>query len=283
MKNLYSSAGVDPNFAADETSKRPVLLAAEKGHWRVLQAFKKYNFDQISLGSTGFKRNMVNFAVWTRNSDETVLHLVLRKPNYKLHQVMLMHSYVALTVTIPGIRLHTVIMTKLHIFQTLDNFDRHANSNKHKIGKRAKEMDKNYSKCLNVLLSKTVTNLKGDSSVGHEEFMKQIRMIINKRDDRYNTPLHYATLNWPQQTVRKLLNNGANVGMKNIREEIPLSRINPDTLQDFLDENCMVADGYDLEDDDEIDTDEDLAKVINDEEEEIENIHCDPDFFTNLN
>ena len=98
MKHFYSSAGVDPNFATDETSKRPVLLAAEKGHWRVLQAFKKYNFDQISLGSTGFKRNMVNFAVWTRNSDETVLHLVLRKPNYKLHQVISIHFYDALSV-----------------------------------------------------------------------------------------------------------------------------------------------------------------------------------------
>ena len=97
-KISYSSAGIDPNFAADETSKRAVLLAAEKGHWRVLQTFKKYNFDQISLGSTGFKRNMVNFAVWTRNSDETVLHLVLRKPNYKLHQVLLICFYDALNV-----------------------------------------------------------------------------------------------------------------------------------------------------------------------------------------
>ena len=129
-------------------------------------------------------------------------------------------------------------------------------------------MDKNYSKCLNVLLSKNVTSLKSDSTIGHEEFMKQIRMIINKRDDRHNTPLHYATLNWPQQTVRKLLNNGANVGMKNIREEIPLSRINPDTLQDFLDENCMVADGYNLEEDEGMDSDDDTGKVLNDDGEE---------------
>ena len=167
------------------------------------------------------------------------------------------------------------------IIQTLDNFDRHTNSNKHKIGKRAKEMDKNYSKCLNVLLSKSLTSSTSESSVGHEEFMKQIRMIINKRDNRHNTPLHYATLNWPQQTVRKLLNNGANVGMKNIREEIPLSRINPDTLQDFLDESCMVADGYDMDED--TDNEEDTGKTLNDDEEEVENIHCDPDFFTNLN
>ena len=84
---MFISAGVDPNFATDEIPKRPVLLAAEKGHWKALQVLKKYNYDQISLGSTGQKRNKVNFAVWTRNSDETVLHLVLRKPNYKLHQV----------------------------------------------------------------------------------------------------------------------------------------------------------------------------------------------------
>jgi hypothetical protein len=83
----YFAAGVDPNFASDESKKRPVLLAAEKGHWRVLETFKRYNYLQGSVTNTN-RNMMVNFAVWTKNSDETVLHLALKRTNYKLHQVI---------------------------------------------------------------------------------------------------------------------------------------------------------------------------------------------------
>ena len=167
----------------------------------------------------------------------------------------------------------------------MDNYDQHAKSNKYKFGKRAQEMEKNYSKCLNVLLNKNLASSKSDSTVCSAAFLKQIRLIINKRDSMHNTPLHYATLSWPQQTVRKLLNNGANVGMKNIREEIPLTRIPPQTLQDFLDENCMVADGYDLSEEEDIDTEnEDLGtKLLDVEDEVLDDIDCNPDFFVHLN
>lgn len=168
----------------------------------------------------------------------------------------------------------------------MDNYDRHAKTNKYKVGKRAQEMERNYSKCINVLLNKNLTSSKLDSTtIGSTSFLKQIRLIINKRDAMHNTPLHYATLSWPPQTVRKLLNNGANVGMKNVREEIPLTRIQPEILQDFLDENCMVADGYDLSEDDDIDNEnEDInKKLIEDEDEELEDIDYNPDFFVHLN
>ena len=101
----------------------------------------------------------------------------------------------------------------------------------------------------------------------------------------HNTPLHYATLSWPQQTVRKLLINGANVGMKNIREEIPLSRIPPETLKDFLDENCMVADGYDLSKEEAIGKENETTrtKVLDEEDELLHDIDCnDVDVTTDI-
>lgn len=82
------TAGVDPNFATDESNKRPVLLASEKGHWRVLETFKRHNYEYDGVVTSSSKRALVNFAVWTKNSDETVLHLALKRPNYKLHEVL---------------------------------------------------------------------------------------------------------------------------------------------------------------------------------------------------
>ena len=163
-------------------------------------------------------------------------------------------------------------------FQVAANNDRHSKSNKHKVGKRVQELETNYSKCLSVLLGKYMRrSSNSDELIECEHYSKQIRLIINKRDSMHNTPLHYAALNWPQTIVRKLLNNGANVGMKNLRQEIPLSRISPETLQDFLDENCMSTRGYNLSDDEETDEEE------QDEEEEQDDTTYDPGFLTNLN
>ena len=88
-KRIILKAGVDPNFATDETRKRPVLLAAEKGQWKVLQTFKQHNYEYgaSSSDSVSFKQSTVNFAVWTKDSDETVLHLALKRPLLRLHQV----------------------------------------------------------------------------------------------------------------------------------------------------------------------------------------------------
>ena len=46
---------------------------------------------------------------------------------------------------------------------------------------------------------------------------------------------------WSQETVRKLLEAGANIGMKNHFDEVPISKILPDTMEDFLDEFCLEA------------------------------------------
>ena len=48
---------------------------------------------------------------------------------------------------------------------------------------------------------------------------------------------------WPQTVVRWLLECGANIGMKNIYDEVPVAQILPETLEKFLDEHCLVAEG----------------------------------------
>ena len=63
--------------------------------------------------------------------------------------------------------------------------------------------------------------------------------IINKRDLEGNSALHYATQNWSQSVVTSLLEYGANIGLKNNWDETPISKINPDIMEDFLDNFCL--------------------------------------------
>merc|ERR1719474_2656380 len=75
------------------------------------------------------------------------------------------------------------------------------------------------------------------------EVMKQISSIVNKKDDLGNTALHYATQKWPDYAVRQLLELGANIGIKNFWKEIPISKIRPQTMEEFLDEYCLTYEG----------------------------------------
>lgn len=70
-----------------------------------------------------------------------------------------------------------------------------------------------------------------------------IRKIVNKRDILENTALHYAAQSWPQEIVRRLLELGANIGMKNHWDETPIEKIHPHVLESFLDEECIKATG----------------------------------------
>ena len=90
-----------------------------------------------------------------------------------------------------------------------------------------------YERCMEELLANPP-----DSSV-----YKQIRRIINKVDSLGNTPLHIATNKWPQQTVRRLLEAGANIGIKNHWKEIPITKIRPELLENFLSEHCLTSEG----------------------------------------
>ncbi|XP_023328482.1 transient receptor potential cation channel protein painless [Eurytemora carolleeae] len=70
-----------------------------------------------------------------------------------------------------------------------------------------------------------------------------MKRLINRMDGFGNTALHYATQYWTQITVRELLELGANIGMKNEWGELPISRIRPDTMEQFLDDFCLTSSG----------------------------------------
>lgn len=93
-------------------------------------------------------------------------------------------------------------------------------------------LKENYERSLDVLLDKTNTQIYED-----------MKAIVNKKDDRGNTALHYATQKWSQGTVRRLLEMGANIGIKNFWEEIPISKIRPETMEGFLSEYCLTSSG----------------------------------------
>ena len=88
--------------------------------------------------------------------------------------------------------------------------------------------EQGYRDSLNILLTATVLE-------------QEVRLCINKRDILGNTPLHYATQAWSQDTVRSLLELGANIGLKNKIGETPIQRILPETMEDFLDTFCLTA------------------------------------------
>ena len=94
-----------------------------------------------------------------------------------------------------------------------------------------------WNDCLSLLI--------GDSPHENPEVAKRIHdeicQIVNKRDKLSNTSLHYATQKWSSRIVRCLLEHGANIGMKNKWNDVPINSINPDTMEKFLDEHCLTS------------------------------------------
>jgi len=188
VQNLLNF-GVNPNSVTQENPTRPVLLAAYRGHYETLDCFVSHFQRNISRQNSV----LTNFAVWSRDTNETILHLVLKKSHKKAY---------------------------LGIGSTSD----------------LNKQDANYKKCLEILL---------DSG---QDIKQQLTRIINKKDNLDNTALHYASQLWTQDDVTGLLNLGANIGVRNKRGEIPLSRILPDTLETFLD-NCAEHENHPMNDD----------------------------------
>ena len=89
---------------------------------------------------------------------------------------------------------------------------------------------KNYEDALNLLLEST-------------DAKNKLKEIINLKDSLGNTALHYATQFWPQTVVRELLELGANIGLKNIYGEVPINRILPETMEEFLNDFCLTSKG----------------------------------------
>lgn len=100
----------------------------------------------------------------------------------------------------------------------------------HHILKNGDRTDPKFLECLTFLLK-------------NEQVLGDLQEVINKRDILGNTALHYATQKWPQEVSRQLLENGANIGMKNHWNETPIEKIQPDTLESFLNEYCIKSNG----------------------------------------
>ena len=93
-----------------------------------------------------------------------------------------------------------------------------------------------YAKSLKVLLGKSYAN--------NPSFERQIDSIINYQEDlEGNTALHYATMQADQDIIKLFLRRGANMGVKNFREKTPVQNILPDTLKEFLDDECIKSEG----------------------------------------
>ena len=90
--------------------------------------------------------------------------------------------------------------------------------------------EENLEKSLKIILS--------DDDDG---FKSQINRIINRKDLLGNTALHYATQRWSEDIVRLLLERGANIGIKNKWDEVPINKIPSSTMESFLDEHCLQS------------------------------------------
>ena len=79
---------VNPNLATKEEPWRPVLLAADRGHHGVLDVLATHTEKGVGVSESCWRRSCMlcswvqattNWAVWSRDTEETVLHLVLKK------------------------------------------------------------------------------------------------------------------------------------------------------------------------------------------------------------
>lgn len=179
---LLLSAGVSTNWATTENNWRPVLLAASRGHYEVLEVFKRFNQKGMN------RQPLTNFGVWTTDTRETILHLILKKSfRRNLQGISPTHGEIS-------------------------------------------HWDERYTKSLEVILEDTSPSLR-----------RQLELVINKKDAMGNSPIHYAVQYWSQDIVRQLMQFGANIGQRNWRGEIPLHKIDPQTLANFLNEDCVTC------------------------------------------
>ncbi|XP_023324174.1 transient receptor potential cation channel protein painless [Eurytemora carolleeae] len=95
-----------------------------------------------------------------------------------------------------------------------------------------KDIEEDFSRFLEILFNKDDIKIR-----------RSIDLVLNRKDLTGVTPLHYATEKCSQNVVRALLRRGANIGIKNMWGEIPISRICPRLLEEFLDQDCIIGDG----------------------------------------
>lgn len=103
-----------------------------------------------------------------------------------------------------------------------------------------------FGTVLHTLLSKPLPQKKYEDALDQvlgSSQAKRLKNIINLQDRLGNTALHHATQYWPQTIVKALLELGANIGLKNDLDEVPIHRILPEVMEDFLNNHCLVPEG----------------------------------------
>ena len=246
LKRLLSGSSSNkkqtPNVE-DKTNCReyPVLLAAKNGKHEILKLFKYHSLEKRETkSSTNIEKDqtdgerlissslsLVNFMVSSMDNCETALHIILEQPLLKEKR-----------------------RTKTNATLDVDTVNYTESPKTH-----LQNISRDYKKCIKVLLD--MDKFDGQS-LHYGSYESQIRTIINEKDTKGNTALHYAASNWSTKVVTKLLSLGANASITNKRGDIPLSRISMKTLKDFMDKQCIMVKDFDPSDDDmEEDSDED--------------------------
>ena len=97
---------------------------------------------------------------------------------------------------------------------------------------------------LHVLLRKPIRKRLGDYLEVFELIMDSCEQLlpIDCQDVLGNTALHYATQMWPHSVVKRILEHGAHIATPNLYNQVPLDKIHPQTLEDFLNESCILPD-----------------------------------------
>lgn len=91
-------------------------------------------------------------------------------------------------------------------------------------------------RCLGLLLG----NDQNLDDKTNEWLRTEIGKIINTRNKFGDTPMYYATQKWNGSIVLSVLKHGAKIGMKR-REESVVNWIPVSTLEEFLDEHCLIT------------------------------------------
>ena len=232
------------NDEYDKCKIRPLFLAAHHGHHEILKLFKYYGDDfrdtasmssiaimnekcirenEKLLESKPKSKAKVDFNVINdKEKRQSVLHVVLKQPLLELERkkerLKNIHEEwrgsIQISADQNGDNEHKKLMLKRRKLQQLAD---------------------DYGKCLNVLLD--MDEFK-DKNTRNKHYPTQIREIINHRNYKKNTPLHYAR-NWPCQVAEKLMSLGANPSLRNQNGEIPLLFISKSTFENFLDKRFI--------------------------------------------
>ena len=229
VKDRTKEQQVIDDVAYTKCTEYPVILAAEMGQEKLLHLFKYYNRDkevrssssQVAIvkndgediemiNATDKTKIVVNFNVTSSGKRKgTVLHTVLRQPlleEKRIRSSMRIISQSPLSPQRLNISEHDLKNLELAF------------------------ISERYRKCMKVLLD--MDEFK-PNQMQRCQYPRQMREIINHKDAKKNTALHYAVSNWSSEVVEKLLSLGANPSIENGHHEIPLSRISKSTFENF--------------------------------------------------